>query len=132
MTRAEWQADRELVQRRCDVLLDSLVKPTCPVPGEATAVHGISDRDLLQAPTMTQLERSLKTTLEGSFVAVSNADFDFRVLNQSLYAQGLREIYRRAGGPRYHDRDLVVHSMCIMEMYATWYGVWHDYFRSYT
>ena len=121
-----------VVDRSGAVLLDSLVKPTCPVPAEATAVHGISDSDLVNAPTMNQSEQQLRATLDGRIVAVYNADFDFRLLNQSLYVRGLREIYVLPGGPRYRDGDLVVNSTCIMEMYATWYGVWHDYFRSYT
>ena len=121
-----------VVDRASDVLLDSLVKPTRPVPAEATAVHGISDGDLLDAHTLIQIDQQLKTTLEGRFVAVYNADFDFRVLNQSLHARGLRGIYRNAGGPRFREGDLVVNSACIMKMYAIWYGAWHDYFQSYT
>ena len=115
-----------------DVLLDSLVKPTRPVPAEATAVHGIGDGDLLHAPTLVQIDQQLKTTLEGRFVAVYNADFDFRVLNQSLRAQGIREIGRSAAGPHFLEGDLVVNSACVMEMYACWHGAWHEYFQSYT
>ena len=52
-----------VVDRSGAVLLDSLVKPTCPVPAEATAVHGISDSDLVNAPTMNQSEQQLRSTL---------------------------------------------------------------------
>lgn len=121
-----------VVDRTGDVLLDCLVKPTRPVPAEATAVHGIGDGDLLHAPTLVQIDQQLKTTLEGRFVAVYNADFDFRVLNQSLRARGLRESGRSAAGPSFLEGDLAVNSACIMEMYACWHGAWHDYFQSYT
>ena len=95
-----------VVDRAGDVLLDCLVKPTRPVPTEATAVHEISDGDLLHAPTLIQMDQQLKATLEGRFVAAYNADFDFRVLNQSLRARGLRDICRSVGGSHFREGDL--------------------------
>src|SRR4051794_10563945 len=37
----------------------SLVRPSCSIPEEATAIHGISDEDVADAPTFAQIARRL-------------------------------------------------------------------------
>ncbi len=62
---------------------------------------------------MTQLMKRLKAMLENRFIATFNtglADFDFRVLNQSLAARCLPRINRTDG------------SACFMELYAAWHS----------
>src|SRR5262245_3638421 len=48
----------------------SLVRPSCPIPKEASAIHGIADADVAEAPTFTELAGQLLGLLEGRvFVA---------------------------------------------------------------
>lgn len=58
------------------VLLDTLVDPQIPVPAEATAVHGITDQDLVDAPTWEHLAPQVEQLLTGRTVIAYNAPFD--------------------------------------------------------
>lgn len=43
----------------------SLVNPGCPIPPEATEVHGITDLDVLAAPAFANIATLIKAALEG-------------------------------------------------------------------
>ena len=64
-------------------LFDSLVKPTQPIPPEATAIHHITDLDVAQAPSFNMIYDRLKALLEGKRVVTYDADFDIQMLRQS-------------------------------------------------
>jgi DNA polymerase III epsilon subunit-like protein len=38
-----------------DVLLDTRLRPSVPISAEAYMVHGISEREVLRAPTLTEV-----------------------------------------------------------------------------
>ena len=46
-------------------LYHSLVKPTIPIPADATAIHGITDADVAGAPTFRHIYQQLKAVLDG-------------------------------------------------------------------
>jgi len=104
-----------------EVMIDELVKPSRPVPQSATDVHGISDADVEDAPTMADLEPELKEILIGSPCAIYNADFDTRLLRQSSSSGWLLE------WP--HDPTRL---HCVMELASRWHGDWSDVHESYT
>lgn len=110
-----------LINRQGDVLLDSLVKPTVPIPEEASRVHGINGRHLKDAPTIAELEPTLRQLLRGRFLAAYNAEFDLRIVNQSLVAHHLP--------PLHHPAE---DTGCIMQLYSAFHSAWHSYHRSYT
>jgi DNA polymerase-3 subunit epsilon len=53
-----------------------LIDPGCPIPAEASAVHGISDDDVRGAPPFEQVAGELLTVLEGRLPLAYNAEFD--------------------------------------------------------
>lgn len=68
----------------------SFVNPGVPIPEDATAVHGIDDSMVCDAPTMDEIASSLFTVLDlGPWVA-HNLNFDIRMMKQSLSPQGLK------------------------------------------
>jgi DNA polymerase III subunit epsilon len=67
----------------------SLVRPACPIPAEATAVHGISYRDVAAAPTLSEVARDLLRLLKGAVFVAHNAGFDLAMLQRGLAASGI-------------------------------------------
>ena len=116
----------EIVEIACidgkgNVLLDSLIKPSCPIPPGATAVHGITDADVCDAHGIGGLLGDLEVAWKGKTVAAYNLDYDLRLLRQSMaaaYADGVLLPIRP-------NAD-------IMGLYAQYHGDWNEYHQSYT
>ena len=66
------------------IIMDELVKPTRQIPIEAQMIHGITNQMVEDKRTIAQLEPRLRACLEGHIVVAYNADFDMRMLWQSL------------------------------------------------
>src|SRR5712692_9040837 len=71
-----------VVNQDGQILYQSLVKPDIAMPGEASEVSGITDAQLADAPTFTQIWPSLVQLLTSTDVPVCgwNADFDRQAL----------------------------------------------------
>lgn len=104
-----------------DVLLDTLVRPRCPISPGATAVHGIDQAMVAHAPEWPEVYPRLDAVLSRyPSVIVYNAAFDRRMIAQVCRAHGLAmpraewhcamlkyaafvgEIHPRYGGYRWH------------------------------
>jgi DNA polymerase-3 subunit epsilon len=73
----------------------TLVRPTRPIPAEATAVHGITDADVADAPSLAEVAPRVRALLDGAVFAAHNARFDLALVQHGLAAVGLA--YRPAG-----------------------------------
>jgi DNA polymerase III epsilon subunit family exonuclease len=90
--------DRDEIVSFAVVLLDregvetgrfgSLVRPSCPIPEDATAIHGISDADVAAAPTFAELGARLREFLRGRVFVAHNASFDLAMLRGACQAGG--------------------------------------------
>jgi len=70
-------------------ILNSSVKPTRPIPAEATAIHGITDDMVADAPTFCELAPRIAETINGQTVIAYNADFDCYLLDNLFIRNGL-------------------------------------------
>jgi len=61
-----------------------LVRPSRPIPAEATAVHGISDGDVEQAPRFAQIAPELLARLGDVVFVAHNASFDLGMLHHAF------------------------------------------------
>ena len=93
------------------VLIDTLIKPTILIPPSASAIHGISNADITSAPYITQILPALTDMLRNNIAAIYNAEFDLRMLRQSLHAHG-KTI------PHHLQNNIY----CIMELYSIFNG----------
>lgn len=76
------------------------VNPTIPIPEAARAVHGISDGDVKDEPTFSQLAKSMLQFMEGCDIAGYNAlNFDIPMLTEEFMRVGL--------DPKFRERNLV-------------------------
>lgn len=103
------------------VLIDTLVKPTRPIPRDASAIHGITDDKVAFAPTFADVAPQLRELLSGATVVIYNADFDVRLMEQSAQAHQLT-IEAPIFAGEYQDA---------MEMYSQWCGQWSSYHGNY-
>jgi DNA polymerase III subunit epsilon len=61
------------------------INPEIPIPPRASAIHGIRDKDVADAPTFKEIARKLKAFLEGCDLAGYNAiKFDIPVLAEEF------------------------------------------------
>jgi DNA polymerase III subunit epsilon len=101
------------------VLVDSLVKPRGRIPPDATAIHGITNAMVRDAPAWPELWPQIEPILAGRRVAIYNADFDVRLLKQT---------HQRCRLP--WQVDPLSH-FCVMRLYAQFHGDWNSRYNSY-
>lgn len=99
-----------IINKNGDIVLDTLVRPTKPVPREAINIHGISNEMLADAPTFDDVYVTLSARLAGMPLVAYNMDFDWRLLSQTVMNYQL-PMFRT--GKRH----------CAMKQYAQYRGV---------
>lgn len=100
-------------------LLNTLVKPTIKIPSDSTAVHGITDEMVANAPTFPEVYPLIVQALKDQEVLIYNRSFDIRVLAYTRKLHGLAPL------------GLTARSNCIMEWFAQWWGDWNSYWKNY-
>jgi DNA polymerase-3 subunit epsilon len=62
-----------------------LINPTVPIPPETTAIHGITDEDVKDAPTFLSIAKNLAREIEGCDLAGYNSNkFDIPLLAEEF------------------------------------------------
>jgi DNA polymerase-3 subunit epsilon len=76
--------------------LTSLVNPEMPIPRKTTAIHGITDEDVADAPKFRELAKSLAAFMEGCDLAGYNAiKFDIPVLAEEFLRTNIDFNFRK-------------------------------------
>lgn len=91
-------------------LLNTLVRPTQPIPAEATSLHRITDAMVANAPTWPEIALQYEAIIAGRTVVAYNAQFDQRVISQTYQRYGM-------------DAPELT-TACAMLLYASWNGEW--------
>jgi DNA polymerase-3 subunit epsilon len=100
-----------LIDLAGEVLLDTLIRPTVPPGAGSIRIHGLTAERLATAPLLREYAEQLQTLLITRPVLIYNADFDLRMLRQSLYAHSLAFTWLN-----------FVHHTCVMQQYAIYHG----------
>ena len=106
------------------LLFETLVKPSRPIPPDATAIHGITNEDVQSSRAWPIVWPQVKPLLFSRVVVIYNHEFDLRMMKQSyerynlpwneninsfdllkLYAEFRGEWDPRRGGYRFHSLD---------------------------
>jgi DNA polymerase-3 subunit epsilon len=74
---------------RRNEVLDFLINPGRRIPAVSTAVHGISDRMVLEAPAYAEVAPKLMTALKGMALIGHHTVFDLAVLRRASAAIGI-------------------------------------------
>lgn len=72
-----------LVDEQGQTLFDSLVNPTTEIEPMASAVHGLTRRDVKDAPRYPEISSEILSYLCNRIVIAYNASFDLRLLKQT-------------------------------------------------
>ncbi len=65
-------------------LIDTLINPGRKIPRDATAIHGISDADVRDAPTMATIAPQLESITALRPTYLYNEEFDLKMLYQHM------------------------------------------------
>ncbi|MBR3846675.1 MAG: 3'-5' exonuclease [Alistipes sp.] len=85
------------------------LNPEMPIPAEATAVHGITDEDVKDEPTFTQIAKSLAQFIQGcDFGGFNSNRFDLPVLVEEFLRAGVDVDLKRR---RFIDVQNIFHKM---------------------
>jgi len=63
---------------------EQYINPQRAIPAEATAIHGITDSDVLTAPTLKELLPEIMDFIGDAILVGHHIQFDFRFLNKTL------------------------------------------------
>jgi DNA polymerase III epsilon subunit-like protein len=100
-------------------LLDTLVRPNCSIPPQATTIHGISDADVADAPSFAAVLPQLAAVVAGRTVLIYNACFDLEMISEECVRLG-------QSCPLSWE-----HSRCMMRLYSDYVGLWSEYWHDY-
>ncbi|HDZ40034.1 MAG TPA: 3'-5' exonuclease [Marinobacter sp.] len=99
-----------LIDSDGQALINTLIRPTIPIPEKATAIHGIRNDDIVDAPAFSEVLINLAMLTENRIIIVYNAAFDWRMLRQSAGAHQLKSSHIKT--------DMV----CAMRLYTQFFG----------
>jgi DNA polymerase-3 subunit epsilon len=100
------------------VLLETLVRPSQPIPPDATRIHGITNEETQAARTWPVIWPEVRSILFERVVVIYNQEFDLRMMAQS-HAR-----YRLPWKEHFNTFDL-------LKLYAEYRGEWDPRRRSY-
>lgn len=93
-------------------LINTLVKPSKTIPAEATAIHGITDAMVMNAPLWTEICHKVGALMSGRTVVMYNASYDARLLDQTDLIWGVIPDLKNG----------LADFQCAMRAYAEFYG----------
>lgn len=103
------------------VRMNTLVKPKERIPADATAIHGITDEMVKDAPPWYLVAEQVYKLLIGRHVVVYNAVYDRKMMHQSTERWDTPKI----------DWKEIAKFWCAMEAFAEHYGDFNEYRQSY-
>lgn len=103
------------------LLLDTLLKPSHPIPADATRIHGITDAMVADAPNWFDVSLRVVGLIAGADVVVYNAEYDSDMMHQTTHRAGMSPV----------SWTKIARWHCAMESYAMFYGEWNQYRQSY-
>lgn len=109
-----------------DTVIDTLIKPTRPIPQIATGIHGITDAMVADAPNFGQIYDALLMAVGGERVVIYNKNFDVEMLHHSdqLYHLECDPSWVPIGQDGW--RGLAVWEDAMIP-YSDWVGDWSEY-----
>ncbi|EPJ5225147.1 3'-5' exonuclease [Klebsiella pneumoniae] len=103
-----------IIDSHGSIMLNTLIKPTKPIPDEAIAIHGITNEMVAFAPAWTDICRTLEELFMRFGFVIYNADYDIRLIKQTYALHGQSSVAA--------PYMLAYNSVCAMMLYAEYRG----------
>lgn len=110
-----------IINMRGEVLLNTLVKPTKPIPAEATCIHGITDEMVADAPTWAEVYPLVMGIISECSWLAWNSRFDARLITQTCLITGVYDDYTPAQMLASY-KDVHDSQIDAKRIYSQWYG----------
>ena len=110
-----------IVNMRGEVLLNTLVKPTQPIPPEVTDINHITDEMVADAPTWTEVYSRVKNIIAGRKWLAWNSSFNARMMVQSCLKTGFLD-GMKPDAVASVIRDIEMNHIDAKAIYDQWYG----------
>ena len=92
-----------------EVVRTRLINPQMSIPADATAIHGITDEDVKDAPTFAQIAKSLAQFIEGcDFGGFNSNRFDLPMLVEEFMRAGVDVDFKQR---KFIDVQNIFHKM---------------------
>lgn len=101
-----------VINHQGEVLLNSLIKPRWPIPAQASAVNGLYDADVANAPLLSEIYPQLLRIVADQTAVAFNSDFEESILEIARQREGLPHLMPQAW-------------YCSMRAYRAFYGARH-------
>src|SRR5205085_12111970 len=108
------------------IILDTLVKPTHPIPQIASRIHSITDETVKDAPMFGRIYSDLLLAISGRRVLIYNMAFDVTMLDQSeqLYYLDYEPAWHPIGQEAWRTLAMWVD---VMITYRDWVGEYYEW-----
>lgn len=117
-----------LIDLNGKILLNTLIKPTKPIPEQASMIHGIYDQDVENAPSWKDVYQDFINIIKDKEVNIYNSNFDIEMINQTSRKYDLAEFI--SINHRYPRNRNLISYHCVMHEYADIWGDYHDYYNN--
>jgi DNA polymerase III subunit epsilon len=126
-----------------ETMLNSLVKPSQPIPDEVVRVHGITDEAVVGAPSFVTVWPKVLEAIGTKELVIYNWDFDIGMMETSLRKGGVEltlthykdiPIQQDDGASATKSKRHFINGrriFCAMRLYAKYVNEWSDYHGSY-
>jgi DNA polymerase-3 subunit epsilon len=118
LDRSDEIVEISIIDHDGQVLFESLVKPSQPIPASTVRIHGITNETVRGAPAWPVVWPAVRSAMFSRLVVIYNAEFDLRLMQQT-HAR-----YRLPWKDNFNTFDL-------LKLYAEFRGEWDPYRRSY-
>jgi DNA polymerase-3 subunit epsilon len=107
------------------------VKPTNIITKDATNIHGIKYEDVENSPYFEEIFIEVWKSIGRSDVIIYNADFDLKLIRQSLRARNIQIAFPTSDrrGCQIFVNGGSIH--CAMHYYSQYVGDWNEYYGNY-
>lgn len=110
-----------VVDKNEQPLIDTLIKPTAPIPEDAIEVHGITNEMVADAPTFLEIWQDVAAAIADKELIIYNSSFDLAAIKRSI----------KANRPQEKLKFGKLQAHCLMLQYAEFYGDWSDKYEDY-